>query len=194
MAAIREVGATMRYVLVLLAASIGWTAPAFAESDSNCAGSTSTYPDLLKGCSAIIAPEPTPRAPSAAAPAPQSAPGAGFNRRKDLLGFHDIVLGNEPDPQLTRFIHEIRPDTIEAARDLAAIVIFATALAGTEEEISIEGLLKAGWQIAGYASTFDNRSTFILFRHADETYLVQCQAGYDVTRTPRIFSHCYKLH
>lgn len=83
-------------------------------------------------------------------------------------------------------------------RDLAAaIVIFASpipALAGTEEEISIEGLLKAGWQIAGYSSTFDNRSTFILFRHADETYLVQCQAGYDVTRTPRIFSHCYKLH
>lgn len=37
-------------------------------------------------------------------------------RHKDLLGFHDILLGNEPDPQLTRFVHDILPEAIEAAR------------------------------------------------------------------------------
>ena len=61
------------------------------------------------------------------------------------------------------------------------------------ESISIEDLLKTGWQVAGYTSTFDNRSAFILFRHPDKSYLVQCRAGYDVTRSPRTFSNCYKL-
>jgi hypothetical protein len=54
-------------------------------------------------------------------------------------------------------------------------------------------MLKAGWQIAGYTSTLDSRSAFILFRHPDETYLVQCRASYDVTRTPPAHSNCYKL-
>jgi hypothetical protein len=53
--------------------------------------------------------------------------------------------------------------------------------------------LKGGWQIAGYTSTLDSRSAFILFRHAEETYLVQCRASYDVTRTPPVTSNCYKL-
>lgn len=61
------------------------------------------------------------------------------------------------------------------------------------ESISIEDLLKTGWQVAGYTSTFDNRSAFILFRHPDESYLVQCRAGYDVTRSPRTYSNCYEL-
>ena len=56
-----------------------------------------------------------------------------------------------------------------------------------------ETLLKGGWQIAGYTSTLDDRSAFILFRHPDETYLVQCRASYDVTRTPSAHSNCYKL-
>ena len=50
-----------------------------------------------------------------------------------------------------------------------------------------------GWQIAGYSQATDNRSTFILFRHPDQTYLVQCRAGYDATRTPPTYSICYKL-
>ena len=33
----------------------------------------------------------------------------------------------------------------------------------------------------------------LVFRHPDETYLVQCRASYDVTRTPAAHSHCYKL-
>ena len=62
-----------------------------------------------------------------------------------------------------------------------------------EENVSIEALLKEGWQIAGYASAVDNWSAFILFRHPDQPYLVQCKAGYDVLREPRIQPHCYKL-
>jgi hypothetical protein len=58
---------------------------------------------------------------------------------------------------------------------------------------SIDQLLKSGWQIAGYASNFDNRSTFILFKNPNENYLVQCLAGYDVTRSPRVFHNCYRL-
>jgi len=62
-----------------------------------------------------------------------------------------------------------------------------------DEKITIESLLKGGWQIAGYTSSVDNRSAFILFKHPSENYLVQCRAGYDVTREPREFSNCYKL-
>jgi hypothetical protein len=36
-------------------------------------------------------------------------------------------------------------------------------------------------------------STFILFRHPDQAYLVQCRAGYDATRTPPTYSICYIL-
>ncbi len=61
------------------------------------------------------------------------------------------------------------------------------------EHPTIEHLLKSGWQVAGYASNADTRSTFILFKHPTETYLVQCLAGYDVTREPRIFENCYPL-
>ncbi|WP_295555097.1 hypothetical protein [uncultured Hyphomicrobium sp.] len=62
-----------------------------------------------------------------------------------------------------------------------------------EEQISIEDLLKSGWQVAGFTSTFDNRSAMILFRHPTETTLVQCLTGYDVTRTPRTYTNCYRL-
>jgi hypothetical protein len=58
---------------------------------------------------------------------------------------------------------------------------------------SIEQLLKSGWEVAGYSSNSDNRSTFILFKNSAQPYLVQCLAGYDVTRTPRVFENCYKL-
>jgi hypothetical protein len=58
---------------------------------------------------------------------------------------------------------------------------------------TIAQLLKSGWQIAGFASNFDNRSTFILFKNPGEPYLVQCLAGYDVTRSPRVFENCYRL-
>ena len=44
-----------------------------------------------------------------------------------------------------------------------------------------ETLLKGGWQIAGYTSTLDDRSAFILFRHPDETYLVPSSAAQATT-------------
>ena len=65
--------------------------------------------------------------------------------------------------------------------------------AAPEETITIATLLKGGWQIAGYTGTSDGRSAFILFRHPDEPYLVQCRASYDVTRTPSVTLNCYKL-
>ena len=61
------------------------------------------------------------------------------------------------------------------------------------ETITIATLLKGGWQIAGYTGASDSRSAFILFRHPDEPYLVQCRASYDVSRTPSVTLNCYKL-
>ena len=63
----------------------------------------------------------------------------------------------------------------------------------TTQGPAIADLLKTGWQIAGYSQAFDNRSTFILFRHPEQTYLVQCRVGYDVTRHPSVYSICYEL-
>jgi hypothetical protein len=76
---------------------------------------------------------------------------------------------------------------------IVSLVLSATAVAAAEEGPSIEQLLKSGWQIAGYSQAFDNRSTFILFRHPDQTHLVQCRVGYDVTRKPSVYSICYEL-
>jgi hypothetical protein len=83
----------------------------------------------------------------------------------------------------------------------ASIAAFAVLIAATcsvsaqtaDDELTIEGLLKSGWQIAGYTGAVDNWSTFVLFRHPDQTYLVQCRTGYDATREPHIKPHCYKL-
>jgi hypothetical protein len=76
---------------------------------------------------------------------------------------------------------------------LAAFVLPAAASGAAQETISVTELLKTGWQIAGYIHAFDNRSTFILFRHPDETHLVQCRVGYYVTRNPSVYSICYEL-
>jgi hypothetical protein len=74
-----------------------------------------------------------------------------------------------------------------------ALALSATISSATDQRPTIEELLKTGWQIAGYSQAFDNRSTFILFRNPDQSYLVQCRVGYDVTRTPSAYSLCYKL-
>jgi hypothetical protein len=78
---------------------------------------------------------------------------------------------------------------------LASVLLSVSAAStlGAEEKPTIEGLLKGGWQVAGYTTADDSRSTFILFRHPNETYLVQCRAGYDVTREPRVQTNCYQL-
>ena len=76
---------------------------------------------------------------------------------------------------------------------LATLILSTNVSTAAEQGPAIGELLKGGWQIAGYSQAFDNRSTFILFRHPDQFYLVQCRAGYDVTRTPSTYSICYKL-
>jgi hypothetical protein len=80
-----------------------------------------------------------------------------------------------------------------ALAGLASCLLSADAPAATTEGPAIADLLTSGWQIAGFSQAFDNRSTFILFRHPEQAYLVQCRVGYDVTRTPSVYSICYEL-
>lgn len=105
-------------------------------------------------------------------------------------------------PTLGPFLHlaanrEIAPEMAKlwsaVAIGVALAGLPASLFAAPEGDVSIATLLKTGWQIAGYTSTLDSRSAFILFRHPDEIYLVQCRASYDVTRTPPAHSNCYKL-
>ena len=79
------------------------------------------------------------------------------------------------------------------ATSTVTLALSATISSAIDQGPSIEELLKTGWQIAGYSQAFDNRSTFILFRNPEQSYLVQCRVGYDVTRTPSAYSLCYKL-
>jgi len=90
-------------------------------------------------------------------------------------------------------MHVARAATVAAAMLALAAAAHAEEAMPDGEHPTIEHLLKSGWQVAGYASNADTRSTFILFKHPTETYLVQCLAGYDVTREPRIFENCYLL-
>jgi hypothetical protein len=75
-----------------------------------------------------------------------------------------------------------------------AMILAAVRLAAAEPPMTIERLIGEGWEIAGYASGYDNRSTLILFHHKDKSYLVQCSTLYDVTRNPRVPVNCYELH
>jgi hypothetical protein len=74
-----------------------------------------------------------------------------------------------------------------------AMIILASRIAAAEPALSIERLLSEGWEIAGYASGYDNRTSLILFRHAGTSALVQCGVLYDVTRSPRTIINCYEL-
>ena len=69
----------------------------------------------------------------------------------------------------------------------------ASSLAVAEAPLKIEQLLAQGWEIAGYASGYDNRTSLILFRHPGVNVLVQCGILYDVTRNPRTVVNCYEL-
>jgi hypothetical protein len=75
-----------------------------------------------------------------------------------------------------------------------AAILAAAPLAAAEPPLTIERLFSEGWEIAGYTSGYDNRSTLILFRHKDKNYLIQCSTLYDVTREPRVNVNCYELH
>jgi hypothetical protein len=60
---------------------------------------------------------------------------------------------------------------------VGAFIFSAAACYAAGDSPTVEQLLKGGWQIAGYSQAGDNRSTFILFRRPDESYLVQCRVG-----------------
>ena len=61
-----------------------------------------------------------------------------------------------------------------------------------QQPLTIEKLLEAGWEIAGYIAVGDNRS-LILFKHSSVKSLVQCSVLIDVTRNPRVVTYCYEL-
>lgn len=80
-----------------------------------------------------------------------------------------------------------------AAAVAAVGVLFAVPpITRADDPVSVEGLLKNGWEIAGYASNFEGRS-LILFKHKDKTHLVQCSVLYDVTRSNRVVTNCYEV-
>jgi hypothetical protein len=75
----------------------------------------------------------------------------------------------------------------------SAMIVLASQAASAEPTWSIERLLSEGWEIAGYASGYDNRTSLMLFRHAGTPALVQCGVLYDVTRSPHTIINCYEL-
>ncbi len=74
-----------------------------------------------------------------------------------------------------------------------AMMLAASSLTAAETPLTIDQLLAQGWEIAGYASGYDNRTSLILFRHPGVNALVQCGILYDVTRTQRTVVTCYEL-
>ena len=77
---------------------------------------------------------------------------------------------------------------------LAMTVLMASVGIGNAQTgLTVEGLLSDGWEIAGFgALSFEGRS-FILFKHKDRNYLVQCSVLYDVLRTKRVVTNCYEV-
>ena len=75
-----------------------------------------------------------------------------------------------------------------------AVTFLALAPAHPQQPKSgqIEKLLAEGWEIAGYLAASDSR-TLILFRHKQQSYLVQCSVLIDVTRSPRVVTNCYEI-
>jgi hypothetical protein len=74
-----------------------------------------------------------------------------------------------------------------------ATILGASSLASAQTPLTIDQLLAQGWEIAGYASGYDNRTSLILFRHPGLNTLVQCGILFDVTRNPRTVVNCYEL-
>src|SRR4029079_10146965 len=62
---------------------------------------------------------------------------------------------------------------------LLATMLASSSLAAETPRTS-DQLLAQGWEIAGYASGYDNRTSLILFRHPGVNALVQCGVLYDV--------------
>ena len=75
----------------------------------------------------------------------------------------------------------------------ATMLMASSALAAEQPSLTIDQLLAQGWEIAGYASGYDNRTSLILFRKPGVNALIQCSALYDVSRNPRTIVNCYEL-
>lgn len=74
----------------------------------------------------------------------------------------------------------------------APLLIALAPTARAASELTVENLIKDGWEITGYASNFEGRS-LILFKHKEKTHLVQCSVLYDVTRSNRVVTNCYDV-
>jgi hypothetical protein len=74
-----------------------------------------------------------------------------------------------------------------------AVMLAASSSGAADAPLTVSALLAQGWEIAGYASGYDNRTSLILFRHQGVNALVQCGVLYDVTRSPRTILNCYEL-
>ncbi len=74
-----------------------------------------------------------------------------------------------------------------------ALAAIAARAGAADTPTTIAGLLADGWEIAGYASGYDNRTSLILFRHPGVNALVQCGVLFDVTRMPHTVLNCYEL-
>jgi hypothetical protein len=82
---------------------------------------------------------------------------------------------------------------MRAGFGLAAIALGGGVAAAEPPPLTIDQLRAQGWEIAGYASGYDNRSSLILFRHPGVNALVQCGILFDVTRNPHTIVNCYEL-
>ena len=75
---------------------------------------------------------------------------------------------------------------------LAVVLSLGSGAAAAGPPLTIERLLAEGWEIAGYASGYDNRTSLFLFRHPGVDGLVQCGVLFDVMRSPRTLVNCYE--
>ena len=79
------------------------------------------------------------------------------------------------------------------ALSLATVLVPILVATAAGPPLTVGGLLSDGWEIAGFASGYDNRTSLILFRHPGQNILVQCGVLYDVTRNPHTVVNCYEL-
>jgi len=73
-----------------------------------------------------------------------------------------------------------------------ATMLAASSLAAAEMPLTIDQLLAQGWEIAGCASGYDNRTSLILFRHPGVNALVQCGILYACRAQSSIVTSCGK--
>jgi hypothetical protein len=81
---------------------------------------------------------------------------------------------------------------------VAALPAVASPVASqTSPQITVEHLLTDGWEITGYTASSALSVSFILFKHKDHHFLMQCSVLYDATRSQRVaervVTNCYEV-